>query len=161
MPLSENVGIVVHIQNDRPAGVLSAVAGHGVPLIRRDALPVLGERNVSEQLVLGRVFNKFGQEIENWATFRARMRLIVRGTKNVGFRKCDLCGRSIYFAMGKRYLCPMPKEPERLFESHLRGLVLPEKIYITAESEIKKWRGIQLDRLSVLDLPRDGLPREL
>lgn len=156
-PRPEVMAIDVYLQDSEPTGVLNFVNGHGVPLIRRDVLLSFGEDIVRRDLHVGRVFDRNKKLIADWSTFRARQKLIVRGSKNVSYRRCLQCGRPVYFAMGSRYLCPLPEKAEVLSESDLFGLVIPEALFVEIEHDFSRMVGVQCDRLSVLAAPKDGL----
>jgi hypothetical protein len=57
--------------------------------------------------------------------------------------------------MGSRYLYPAPSPDVRLLESHLFGLVVRESLF-TKLGSIDSDR-IRVDKLLVLDAPKDGL----
>jgi hypothetical protein len=160
-PRPETTVIDVSLQDIEPTGVLNFVIGHGVPLIRRDFLLSFGKDMVDRDLYIGRVFGRNGKELTDWATFRARQQVIIRGAKNVSYRKCAQCGRTVYFAMGHRYLCPLPAKVGALSESDLFGLVISEYLFTEALQGCTKWAGVQCDRLPVLETPKDNLPIHL
>ena len=134
---------------------MSFVNGCGLPIARKDMLACFGDARVRQDLQLGRVVGPDGTPFEEWVTFRGRHKIIVRGTKNVAFRQCEECGRNIYFAMGSRYLYPDPPLGSVLLESDLLGLVMPE--YVFDEVDIRRWKGLAVNRLPVLSKPKDGL----
>jgi len=137
---------------DRP---LNFLFGTGVGLVHRELLDLLGKDIVSRDLDLGRVGGDRGNLVDDWVTFRGRCRVIVRGSKNAEYRTCHTCGRTIYFATGKRYLHPAPPADAAIFESQLSGLVVPPDVY--KRVAVKKWRMLGVDKLSVLSEPLDGL----
>ena len=157
-PRPESTAIDVYLQDNEPTGVLNFVNGHGVPLIRRDLLLSFGEEVVNRDLHVGQVFGPDERELSAWATFRARQRVIIRGSKNVSCRKCRRCGRIVYFATGPRYLCPSPPKADVLSESDLFGLVMPESLFTEAQHDRSRLVGVQCDRLPMVEIPRDGLP---
>jgi len=103
---------------------LNAAIGWGIPIASRACLHAFGDDLVQRELFIGRVLDQHGKEYIDWATFRGRHRVIVRGTKHACTRKCPECGRDIYFAMDKKYLYPAPSPDVSLFESDMCGLVL-------------------------------------
>lgn len=145
-----------HIQDDEPEGPLNFVNGCGLPLARVSFLLTLGEERVKRDLNLGQVFGPNRSQMPDWATFRGRQRLIVRGSKHVSHRVCPDCGRDVYFAMGTRYLYPAPPRDVEIFESDLFGLILPESV--ATDLDIGEIRGVTRERLKVLQEPRDSLP---
>lgn len=134
---------------------LNAVVGWGVPIASKAFLDAIGNDLVQRELYLGRVYGPGGQELTEWATFRGKYHLIVRGSENVSHRRCAECGRDVYFAMDKKYLYPSPPPGVSLFESHMCGLILAEDVF--SRSGIEKWPGLWIDKLSVADAPEDSL----
>ena len=157
-PRPETTAINVYLQDEEPSGTINFVNGHGISVIRRDILLSFGEIVIARDLYVGRVFNKDNREIAGWATFRAKQKVIIRGTKNVSCRKCAECGRIVYFANGPRYLCPAPQKLTVLSESDLFGMVIPEVLFKATQQNKAHWLGAQCDRISVLETPNDGLP---
>lgn len=155
-PRPEFKEIDVTIQDATPKGALTFVNGCGVPIAQKAFLFSLGAENIRRDFHIGRVYGRNNDLLPDWLTYRGRNRLIVRGSTNVSFRKCSECGRSVYFAMGGRYLCPEPDNGDRLYESDLLGLIVPEHFRACLES--MEWPGISCDKLSVLEKPKDGLP---
>jgi hypothetical protein len=101
------------------------------------------------------LFGPKGQLLEDYVTFNGKHRIIVRGTKHVSARICDVCGRQFYFSMGRQYLCPQPTEGVTMFHKGSSGLVVTEEIF--ARVNVKQWRGLACVRLPVLSAPQDGL----
>ena len=134
---------------------LNAVVGWGVPMASKAFLDAIESDLVQRELYLGRVYGPDGTERTEWATFRGKHRLIVRGIKHAGVRRCNECGRDVYFAMDKKYLYPSPPPGVSLFESHMCGLVLTEDVFF--RTGIEKWSGLWVDKLSVADVPSDSL----
>jgi hypothetical protein len=143
------------IPSDPP---LSFVDG-GPGIIEDSLLCQLDTVVVARDLFLGRLFDSRGIQISGWHTFRGRHRLIVRGDKHVAYRKCSECGRSIYFAMGKRYLFPAPPDNADIFESDIYGLILREPMF--AKLDMSGFMNVSLDVLQVPDEPRDSLGANL
>jgi plasmid stabilization system protein ParE len=134
---------------------LNFVMGCGLPIASTALLSALGDDLVRRELYLGRVYGPDGKELSGWVTFRGKLRLIIRGSKHVAYRRCGLCGRDVYFAMGRGYLYPAPPPGLSVFESHLRGLVLTEDVYLA--SDIKESRKLRIDKLMVPRAPKDSL----
>lgn len=147
--------IGVQIRSSPGKEPLNAVVGWGVPIISKSLLDVLGNELVQRSLYLGHVYGPDGKELAEWATFRGKNRLIVRGSKHAGVRRCEECGRDVYFAMDKKCLYPAPPPGVELFESDMCGLVLSEEVFY--RSGVAKRRGIWIDRLGVAKVPSDSL----
>ena len=102
-------GIDVQLQQVPPLeSDLNFVNGCGLGVARTDLLAKIGADVVKRDLYLGSVYGPGGDLIGDWSTFHGRHRLVIRGSRHVSFRKCEDCGRVVYFGMGKRYLFPMP-----------------------------------------------------
>jgi hypothetical protein len=129
--------------------------GTGVAVARKAALEALGDVVVARDLYIGRVFGPGGTLVHDWATYRGRYRIAIRGTEHVSHRVCESCGRSAYFAMGERHLYPLPPSDAQVFESDLFGMVLEPDL--AERAGIKTWRAVQIDSLPVAPAPRDGL----
>lgn len=146
----------VQIDTD-PIGLspLNFVNGTSVPLARKSFLFQLGFDLLRNQMHIGKVIDSKGNVLDEWVTFRGRERVIVRGSKNVFHRVCDLCERHVYFAMGKRYLYPAPSSDAAVMESDLFGLVLSEDQF--AKVIVNEREGLTVDELPVLPKPLDSL----
>ncbi len=137
---------------DKP---LNLVYGCGLGLIHRELLDLLGDDVVKRDLYLGRVIGSGDKQVKDWATFRGRERLIVRGIIDPELRVCEQCKRNVYFARGKHYLFPAPVSDDTVFQSDYWGLIVPPEIH--ARVPAKKWRRLGIEKLPVLDPPPDGL----
>lgn len=161
-PKPRNQSFDFRIAEAGPVSSPMSGAGHfGVTLARRDFLALLGETNVARDLMLGSLFGPSGAPIEGWATVYGRHRIIVRGNLKKGFehfvgtRSCEECGNLIYFAYPPNYLYPAPNPDVAIFQSQLGGLVVrPELI---AHLDLKRKKGFGIEKLKVLEKPRDGL----
>jgi len=152
-----SVGSVdVQIQEDRPEDVpLTFVNGCGVILARRDFVDALGQAYVQANLLLGSVTGPAGETMTDWLTVRARHRVIVRGSKNVSHRCCDVCGRHVYFAMGGRYLFPAPPAEASICETDLYGLLVIPDVFDSVA--LARWPKLGMEKLRVLAQPKDSL----
>ena len=133
----------------------------GVRFARRDFLSLLGEENVARDLMLGTLYGPSGEPIKDWVTVRGRHRVIVRGSVKKGFehyvgtRVCEECGNRLYFAYPPNYLYPAPNPNAAILQSDLGGLIVrPDLI---AHLDLKRKKGFGIEKLKVLDKPRDGL----
>lgn len=154
-PKPDVQAVDVWLQNRAPRDKpLNFVFGSAVGLIHKDLLEAIGATIVEQDLYLGQVIGDCGR-LEDWATFRGRRGVIVRGSKDASFRTCPECGRNIYCASGKRYLYPTPPRDATIFESDLFGLVVPPDVYKRVSK--RNWRMLAVDSLPVLAEPADGL----
>jgi hypothetical protein len=152
-----SVGAVdVQIQEERPADApIAFVNGCGVVLARRDFLLLLGTARVQADLLLGEVSGPSGKVMPDWATVRGRRRAIIRGSKNVSYRRCESCGRHVYFAMGSRYLFPAPVDGASIYESDLYGLLVAPNVL--EGISLSSWPMLGIESLKVLPRPKDSL----
>ena len=148
--------IDVQIQESQPDDVpLTFVNGCGVVIARRDFVAVLGSERVQADLMLGTVRGPSGKAMSDWVTARGRRRLIVRGSKNVSYRRCGSCGRHVYFAMGVRYLFPAPTVGVSIHESDLYGLVVTPDVLDGVS--LARWPKLGVEKLMVLSRSKDSL----
>jgi hypothetical protein len=154
-PKPQVKAVDVWLQNRRPPDKpLNAVFGCGVGVIHRELLDVIGPDIVERDLYLGRIIDDRGNEVQDWATYRGRRGVIIRGDKEAANRVCDQCGQNCYFAMGKSYLYPAPPTDATIYESRQYGLVVPPEVFQRVSA--KKWRRLGTRKLPVLDEPLDG-----
>jgi hypothetical protein len=152
--------IDVQLDGDPSGGSpLNFVNGTSVPLALKSFLFRLGLGVLRQQLHLGRVIGPRGRTLDDWVTFRGRRRVTVRGSKNVSHRTCNICGRHVYFAMGKRYLYPAPPSDATVMESDLFGLVLSQDLIGKLAPDERQ--GLTVDELPVLESPLDSLGKLL
>jgi hypothetical protein len=150
----ENVSIVID-RSSLKAKLLTFVSGLSVGLMNEKLLGLLDSQSVSTDLILDPVYDLDGVLVEEWKAFRAKERVIIRGSKNVTCRVCTECGRNVYFAMGKRYLFPAPSGKRRILGSDLYGLVIPQNDFDRFER--KELTGVTIDKLEVREVANDGL----
>ncbi|MCI0365951.1 MAG: hypothetical protein L0219_19000, partial [Phycisphaerales bacterium] len=89
-------------------------------------------------------------------TFRGTATLFIRGDESSSTRICELCGRRLYHPHGRRHLVVRPPSEHSIFESQFHQLIVTPEIYDRVKQ--RQWRKLGVDRLKVLDQPRDGLP---
>lgn len=157
LPLIQSVDVTLQATPADPP--LNFVFGWGIGLVHFDFLSEFGDEVIKNNLWLGKVYLASGKVLNNWATFRGKHRIIVRGTKNAKTRSCMVCGHVFYSAMGTRYICPPGPEDTELFESSLYGLVFHQRLL--SQVSLIKWPHIAVDKLHLRDAPLDGLPANL
>jgi hypothetical protein len=145
---------------------LSFVGSLAIGTARKSFLEDLGWQDVTENLVLGKVFVRSPRtgkvrELEEYATFRGKEVVYVRGVEEAGFRVCEQCGRVIYFAIpgdgdGVSHVLRSRLASERsIYESDSHDLVVSEKIYDRIKG--KKYKKLHIEPLELLDKPLDGI----
>lgn len=144
------------VQGDRPRlNALNMIWGADAGAIHHDFAEALGREVVEAHLLLGSMRTEEGKLLDRWSTFIGRHRLIVRGSREVSWRRCEACGRVCYFALGKRYLFPAPDPLVKIFHAGGSELVVTEDIY--ARLSGTRWRGLGIRELPVVTTPADGL----
>jgi hypothetical protein len=155
-PKPDATRVNVTIQEVQPDNTpLNFVSGSGLGIARKEFLLSFGEAIIRQNLWLGDVFDPDGRLLENWSTFVGRRKIIVRGSKNAGVRRCSACGRVVYFAMGAPYLFPRPAEGVAILDAGNGGLVVTESL--VESLDLNKWRKLDCVKLPVLNRPKDGL----
>ena len=151
--LSKIFDVVLMYPPDRAA--LNVLFPPWINVARQDFLSLF-EEEVNKYLKLGHVFNDDGKELKDFLTFTSKKRLPIRGNNKSRYRGvCENCGSYNY----------SPKTPfnvlkESLFNQPLyvpwgvRGMVLTEELKNRIDR--KKWKGIVIYDLPILDEPRDG-----
>ena len=147
-----------------PSSPLASVRGTRVTLARQSFLDLFGKDRVGRDLMIGAVLGPDGSPIDDWVTWRAHRRVVIRrknglgytgaGHQYIGWRRCAECGRLIYHALGAAYLSPAPDPDRDLFESHLTGLVVRSDL--AEVITIPRRKGVGLERLKILDPAPDG-----
>jgi hypothetical protein len=144
------------VQNESMEGPpLNFVFGCDLGVARKEFLFAFGENVVRHHFYLGRLSRDDGTPFDDWVTFRGKHRIFVRGSKHAQYRQCTLCGRRLYFALGKHYLYPQPPAGVTIFDTGNGGLVLTEDL--VQGVTINKWRKLEFLKLPILDAPLDGL----
>lgn len=136
---------------DKP---LNFLCGCGIGLIHQELLEMLVGVDIDRDLFLGRVFNRHDRECLEWRSFHGRHTVTVRGSKEAEHHRCEVCGRSIYFARGKRYLYPAPSTDATILCTDEAGLLVHAEI--AARVKIRKWRKMKVERLPIPAVPPDG-----
>lgn len=133
---------------------LNIIMGVGVGIIQDEFLDALGHSIARQYLFLGRVYGPDGKLIERFMTFRGKQTLIIRGNEKSSYRKCEVCGRDIYFAMGKKYLLGDIPSGIPIFGSLSNQLIVNEDVY----QKIKniKWKSLFIYKLGNSNFKFDG-----
>jgi hypothetical protein len=151
-----SIGVVdVQIEARPLDAPLTFISGCGLLLAHHHLLEAFSAENVASDLMLGTVKDLSGDIMSDWVTVRGQRRLIVRGSDDVSYRRCNVCGRHVYFAMGEKYLFPEPPTNVSIFESSL-GLVVTRDA-IDDDVVFEGWPNLEVKRLKVLAVPKDSL----
>ncbi|SFI65580.1 hypothetical protein SAMN04488095_1484 [Jannaschia pohangensis] len=137
-----------------------------VNVIHTSLLDLLGREHVERDLLLGTVTNKKGHVVEGWHTVIGRERLILRGNPHFwkgkamfGAGCCKECGLLHCHGAAPRYLCPGPTSDRVIRQSDTTCLIIPASL--KEAINLKRGSGYALEKLPVLESPRDGMPIEL
>jgi len=133
--------------------VMSFVDGTGLVLAHDDLLAGFAPECVTHSLRVGRVLTPRGSPVKNWNVVNALRKIIVRGSKSVGLRKCALCGRNCYFALRPSYIAAPAPAADMLHGTDLYGLLIAGELYTPPT---RQHRGIEVEALEVIPVPVDG-----
>jgi hypothetical protein len=123
-----NMGIVdLHLQKRPKNIVMNFAYGSGFGIIRCDFLDILGKEAVKRDLMLGAVFDARGESIPEFASFRGRVRVAIRGDVTSTCRRCKVCGCYRYSAFGKRYVLAGALCNASIWESQDQSLIVGEE----------------------------------
>jgi hypothetical protein len=147
--------IDIHVDELRPTpSPISPVWWFGRSIMRVDFLMSLGEERVQRALSLGKVYGSNGTLLRDWVTVNSQSTIGLRGSgAHVGFRRCDKCGRLIYSAASRLYICPAPRSQEDIL---LDRFSLVVKARVLRGFDRTKWPRLAVDPLPILDAPLDG-----
>lgn len=146
---------VTLIEPPPPIPLAKTGGGSGcVFLIHRRFSDVLDGKELRNSVRFGPVQLQDGSISNDWFSAVFRVRTVIRGTNDAGFRICPCRGRVVYFAMGKQFICPM--------ESNA-GIIGGNEVILTESFLTKKrkdWigaeKGISLLPIKTTQIPLDG-----
>ncbi|MBK8631688.1 MAG: hypothetical protein IPN84_16305 [Sphingomonadales bacterium] len=145
----------IKIAEPRPGTSPIATLDEKVTLIERKLVDLIGEDRIRKNLFVGRVINDRGKELENWMALNGGLQeILVRGTREYGYRTCDGCDRIFYSSQGGRYIFPPPETNGRIYLTNLGGLLLEESSIDRASIPKSRWLGVEV--LKADPNPRDG-----
>lgn len=126
----------------------------------REFLGQFGWDLIQRHFYLGRVFDAEGNLQKDYVTFRTKGSILyIRGrSHHSNGEPCEKCGRRGYYPLPPktRYLTRASLTGAPMYESDLNQLVVNEKLF--AKLDQKRWRGLYVEKLPVLDHALDGLP---
>lgn len=146
----------VYLTTTPRKAVLSTIFRLDINIARIDFLQLFREE-VEKYLKLGEVYSGDGKFLDGYVTFTAIRRLVIRGgPKSDYLNVCNICGRYKYLAQ-----YPFSILRAGYFERPIyvpwpeSGLVLNETLF--SRIDRKKWKGISIFELPILDEPQDGI----
>jgi hypothetical protein len=134
---------------------ISFLSGCGVGIAATKFLSELGGANLCSYFHVGEVRDRRGVILKEWATFIGIHKIVVRGTDNATYRKCSLCGNSIYFATGRKYLFPAPNPKVNVFDARWGSLVITESLFRRVNFSHAK--NLDLSDLRIANSAIDGI----
>jgi hypothetical protein len=144
--------IDVVLRNSPQKIPLNFVSGIGVGIVSETLLNALGMEMVEPYLLLGTAKGPDRRPIEGFRTFRGKHRMIIRGDERSSYRKCEVCGRDIYFPMGKKYIVgQIPDTP--IYQSQYNQLIVTEELYKRISGT--KWKKVSIEKLENYTKPLD------
>jgi hypothetical protein len=138
-------------------GALSFVSPGPGNLVHTDLLNAL--QIGCESFHFGNVHLTGGREAANLRTYEAVSHVWLRGGPKSYCYRCKTCQQLIYDPMGEWYCIndDVPSEP--VFGTHYGGIVVSEEYYSGLSG--RRWKGVNVARLPVLNDPIDGFPADL
>jgi len=144
-----------------PSVPINALGGPGdICVVYHPFLDILGEQAV-DAFYFGNVLDPGGNRLEDFRTYRAKDNFIfLRGNRESDYRgRCKACGqRRRYFPGGKSYVLSRDLGAHAIYGTHM-GLLVNEEVFGRIGG--KRWPGLGVEKIPVLDEPRDGLPVDL
>jgi hypothetical protein len=134
-----------------------AISGLGLDagLIRTDFLEIF-EPHFSREFRIGRAYDASGELIEGIVTYLTDHPVFLYGGPESTSRICQRCGRFVYDCLGKPYILGVSLDRRGPILGSMCGdLLLTEEL--ASGIDRKKWKGIWVHEIPVLDEPRDGL----
>lgn len=145
--------VVSYMPKGRHFGGLRA---DDIGFMSRDLLACFSDQEIARGLHVGRLLDTNGNELERYCTVRGKHSLTVRGDDQSEYRKCEVCGRDVYFPITRFYILPHSIARQEPIYEAASGFAVNEEIYKRISS--KRWRGARIDPLPLRDKPIDGMP---
>ena len=162
-PNSKFIPFDVYLDEKPDKSALNSVFLPGIGMGRWEFLELFRDE-VHKYLRLGKVYLGDGRLSEDFVTFTADRLLPIRGSKKSSYYgKCPVCKAKGYSAWYPFYVTRASLFDRPIFVPWGDdGLVLTEELM--ARVDKRKWKGISVFKLPVIDEPRDGvdeLPKDL
>jgi len=111
---------------------------------------------VTHDLVFGRVFLGDGVELKDYATYLGQKPIPIRGTSGSYRRQCKDCGSFIYSAGYSWYVARHALRALELYELDAGRLLVVDEARLK-RIDRKRWKGIRIQKLPLVDEPQDGI----
>lgn len=127
-----------------------------INVARVDFLSLFGDA-VQQHLQLGKVYLGDGTPQNDFVTFTAKRRLVIRGSRRSSYAgMCPACGRHKYIAFYPFYTLRAGYWKQPLYVPwREKGLVVSQELF--SRIDRRKWKGISIFELPIVDEPRDGI----
>ena len=133
----------------------------GQPLLqyaREDLLEALSPE-IEEAFTLGKLVHAVDGEIANVKTLWGTPRVRIRAGKKSDCCRCDVCGQVIYRQRGQWYALASDLVGSPLFLGSDGGIIVNAELHGRLKG--RRWKKVDISKLTVLDKPRDGFPINL
>jgi hypothetical protein len=155
--------IDVFIDSKPSSAALGVVYPPWINIARVDFLELF-EPHLETYMKIGKVLSSDGVILNKYVTYFGNRRLIVRGSKKSDYLGvCPNCHRHRYLASYPFYTLQAGYFEQPIYVPWpKRGLVVNKELF--SRIDRKKWKGISIFELPILDEPRDGidaLPKDL
>ena len=152
-------GIPISLLESTPPQPLACTDCREAFLVHDSLLEVFDCTEWRENVRLGPVLLQDGSVGKDWHSAVFRARKILRGSKNAAFRICPCCGRVVYFAMGRRFICPSETDAEIMGGNEM---VISESVLTEKR---KRWiageKGLAATGIKTTRTPLDGFASDL
>jgi hypothetical protein len=155
----------VDVRVDRRPRNLPLHSARGIGIIRRDFLSQI-EEQLLPQISVGRVVDRHGQELSDFATFIPHIPFVVRSREPV-YRTCEVCGRFVYTPVGDPYVLGHTLDGRTVYCCDWGGLIIRDDVRLRLglrPTKIRQpkhccdyQRGIVVEELPILEHPLDGI----
>lgn len=126
--------------------------------VREDLLDALSPE-IEEAFTLGELVHVVDGEIANGRTLWSTRRVQIRAGKKSTCSRCEVCGQVVYDARGRWYALISDLVGSPIFLGSDGGIIVNEELHGRLKG--RRWKKVDISKLTVLDKPRDGFPVNL
>lgn len=146
--------IDVRLDDDPPKQALNFICGTFLGIMSREFRDALGEQLLDRYFHVGSVSFRGTINSADWFTFHGKHKLIVRRVERVIARTCEVCGRCMYYGMGRPHLFPEPPASVEIFHSGIAELVITAAVKERLMS--RNWKNLAITKLEIPNRLLDG-----
>ena len=125
---------------------------------RSDLLDVLSPE-AEEYLSFGSIVHRAKGPLDDLKTLWSPSRVTIRGGRRSYCWICDVCGQLVYNPMGRWYVLSSELGDLPLYLDRSAAIIVNENLYQRLKR--RRWKKVDIRKLTVLDKPRDGFPVDL